>query len=432
MHKKLVYTIGSIANIFECYEFSVYAYLAGTIAIQFFPQGNMQTNLIKVFLLFAVSYFIKPLGGIFWGYIGDYYSRATVMRWSLVAMALPTFLIALLPTYAHIGTLSTVLLLILRLCQGFAMGGELPGSVCYLYEISEKKDQRFHCSLVSASSMLGMFLGASLVTFLHLILTPEQMQSWGWRVPFLLGLLLAGFIYIFRNQIIQQQNNINPSPNLTTTTDINTQPANSTVTHSKTTHLKILFNHYLRSLFTVISINSFIVVSYYLLFLWMPTYMIFYLKIPESTARLSTSINLICLIILTLLLGRFSIRYSQKFMLLLSLSLMAIIIAPLFYLLSHYSSATYLIYLAQFLFAIAIALAKSVGMETMTSLFERKTRCLGMSLGFSLSLTIFGSLSPSTAGYLIHKLNNPMAPIILIFTVIIFALPFVIELKNNH
>ena len=415
MHKKLVYTIGSIANIFECYEFSVYANLAGIIATQFFPHGNLQTNLIKVFLLFAVSYFIKPLGGIFWGYIGDYYSKAAVMRWSLVMMAVPTFFIGLLPNYQHIGALSTILLLFLRLLQGFAMGGELPGSACYLYELSEKKDRRFHCSFVSASSMLGMLCGASLVMLLHLLLNNQQMQSWGWRLPFFLGLPLAGFIYWFRKNIIS--------------TAISVTKTNQN-THSKLSHFKFLLKNNLQSLLTVITLNSFIVVSYYLLFLWMPTYMIYYLKISESAAHLSTTISLIFLIIFTLLIGKYSSCFTRKFMILSSLLSIGVLLFPLFYLLNN-SSIKY-IYIIQIIFALALSFAKGVSMETMTSLFNSKIRCLGMSLGFSLSLAIFGSMAPSLASYFIEKFNSNMAPIFIIFGVIILALPFILLLNNKQ
>lgn len=431
MHKKLVYIIGSIANIFECYEFSVYAYLAGIIATQFFPHGNFQTNLIKVFLIFAVSYFIKPIGGIFWGYIGDYCSKATVMRWSLVMMAIPTFLLGLLPTYQQIGTLSSVLLLILRLLQGFAMGGELPGSACYLYELSEKKDRRFHCSFVSASSMLGMFLGASLVTILNLLLNDQQMHAWGWRLPFFIGLPLAVFIYYFRQNIVNAANDTSNKVdhNICEIENKNTGTNTTQATRGKLVHFTSLFKHHLLSLLTVITLNGFIVVSYYLLFLWMPTYMIYYIKIPESSARLSTSVNLIILILFTLLAGRFLNFFSRKTMLLISLTSMSILIYPLFLLLNQPSGFS--IYFTQFLFAITLAFAKGVGMETMVSLFSNKIRCLGVSLSFSVSLTLFGSMTPSLASYLIEKFNSNLAPILIIISATLLALPFVLLLKQS-
>ena len=415
MHKKIIYTTGSLANIFECYEFSVFAYLAGAVATQFFPQENMQTNLIKVFLLFSVSYFIKPLGGIFWGYVGDYHSKAAVIRWSLIMMAIPTLFIGLLPTYHQIGLLSAVLLLLLRLAQGFAMGGELPGSACYLFEISEKKDRRFHCSFISASSMLGMLLGSSLVTILHLLLTQQQMQTWGWRLPFLLGLPLALFIYQLRKNIICYSSNRSNDP---------------AFKHRKIFHFKRLLQQHPKELLTVITLNGFIVVSYYLLFLWMPTYLIYNLHLPEKTAHLSTTFSIACLILLTLILGKFSGKFSRKFMLLSGIFTISVIALPAFHLMTH-STPAYVIYILQCLFAFALALTKSSAMETMVSLFDHKIRCLGMSFSFSISLAVFGSISPGLASYFIQKLNSQAVPVVMLWVVAISALPFVLMLDRQ-
>lgn len=408
MSKHRYYAIGCLSNVFECYEFSVYSYLAGIIATQFFAPGNVQANLIKVFLIFAISYLVKPLGSFFWGYLGDYHGKAAVMRWSIVIMAIPTFFIGLLPNYQHIGHLSMVLLLLLRLVQGFAVGGELPGSACYMFEAAGEKSKRFFCSLVSASSMLGMLCGALVVTILQLILNDQQMHAWGWRLPFFLGLPLAFIIYYVRRSMNEQVKQ-------------NTLP--------KSKYLKTLFTKHWQAMLTVISLNTFVTASFYLLFMWMPVYLIYYLHVAQNTAHVSSSLGLFFLIIFTFIVGRFSTEISRRVMLIIGLLLVTLSSYPLLKLMA--TSQGMSIYFIQIALAFGLSLIKGVVMEAMTSRFDHAIRCIGLSLSFTFSMAIFGSLAPVLAGYWINSSGNLLAPAFIISIACFFALPFTVKLVKQ-
>lgn len=410
MSKRRYYAIGCLSNVFECYEFSVYSYLAGIIATQFFAPGNIQANLIKVFFIFAISYLVKPLGSFFWGYLGDYHGKALVMRWSVVIMAVPTFFIGLLPTYQNIGNMSMVLLLFLRLVQGFAVGGELPGSACYMFEAADEKSKRFFCSLVSASSMLGMLCGALVVTILQLLLNDQQMQVWGWRLPFFLGLPLAVIIYHVRRSM-------------------NEQVKQSALPKSK--YLQTLFTKHWRAMLTVISLNTFVTASFYLLFMWMPVYLIYYLHVPQNTAHLSSSLGLFFLIIFTFFVGRFSMDISRRAMVLAGLIVVTISCYPLLRFMA--TSQGIGVYFIQIALAFGLSLIKGVVMEAMVSRFDDEIRCIGLSLSFTFSMAIFGSLAPVLAGYWINASGNLLAPAFIISIACLFALPFSVTsfLKNK-
>src|SRR5260364_72755 len=163
--------IGLVANIFEWYEFTVYAYLADVIGSLFFSAENSGGKLIQVFAIFAVGYFARPLGSLFFG-----------------MMAVPTVLIGCLPTYQHIGLLAPILLLILRCIQGFAMGGELPLNGCYLFEASSDNSKSLLCSIATTSMNIGVLFASFTAFLLFSVFDRHTILAWAWRLPFLLGL----------------------------------------------------------------------------------------------------------------------------------------------------------------------------------------------------------------------------------------------------
>jgi MFS family permease len=192
---------GGVGNLLEWYDFAVFGYFAPFISSQFFPADNPVAGLINTFGVFAAGYLMRPVGGVLFGQIGDRLGRARALQLSIFVMAVPTTLIAVLPTYAQVGVLAPVLLVILRLAQGLSVGGEFIGSCCYFIEAAPAGRRGLLGSWSVFGTIGGMLLGSAVATLVHALLSPEQIHAWGWRVPFLGGLLVGVVSRLMRSGV---------------------------------------------------------------------------------------------------------------------------------------------------------------------------------------------------------------------------------------
>jgi len=176
-----------IGNFVEWFDYAVYGYLATTIATAFFPDADRQVALLSTFALFAVSFLVRPIGGFVWGSIGDRVGRRTALSWSILIMSLATFCIALIPSYDQIGFWAPVILLLIRVVQGFSASGEYAGASAFLVEYAPANKRGLFAAVVPASTAAGLLLGSLLAALLTGVLSTDQMNSWGWRLPFLLA-----------------------------------------------------------------------------------------------------------------------------------------------------------------------------------------------------------------------------------------------------
>lgn len=190
---------GICGNVLEWYDFSLFGYFSDVVGQVFFPPSERVTstgeylddNLVKSFAVYGGAFLMRPFGGMLIGYLADKYGRKYALVLSLFTMAVPTFVLGCLPTYEQVGVLSTVLLVICRLLQGISVGGQLPASLVYTVELKDKKYWGYYGSLVMMAANVGTLLGNLVGALLRTILTEEQLFSWGWRIPFLSGILIA-------------------------------------------------------------------------------------------------------------------------------------------------------------------------------------------------------------------------------------------------
>lgn len=185
--KLVIITI--LANIFEWYDYTLFSNFADVIGKKFFSYSNSNNSMINVFLLFAVGYVLRPLGGILFGAIGDRVGRKNAFAISVTLMGLPTFIIGLLPTYEMIGIWSTIIIVILRMLQGISMGGVLTTSICFTVEHTNPKYQNFFSSISMASICAGILLGSFSAYATRILLSQENFLNWGWRIPFLISIV---------------------------------------------------------------------------------------------------------------------------------------------------------------------------------------------------------------------------------------------------
>ena len=185
-------------NSLEWYDFMIYAGLAPIISRVFFPHVDTHSSLILTFGVFAIGYLSRPLGGLLIGYLGDRLGRRKALILSISLMALPTAAVGFLPTYSQIGIAAPLLLLALRLIQGFAVGGEFPSAMSYLAEIAPRERRGYVGSFAMVGVLVGLLLANIVTLSANTILTAAEMADWGWRVPFLLALLLAVLVIYLR------------------------------------------------------------------------------------------------------------------------------------------------------------------------------------------------------------------------------------------
>jgi len=176
---------GGIGSAVEWFDFGVYGYLAPVLGAQFFPSEDPVATMLSGFAVFCVGYFMRPVGGLLLGRLGDRVGRRTMLVTSVVAMGLASLLIGVLPTYAQAGIVAPILLVLLRCVQGIAVGGEYTGAMAYTAESAPARHRGLVSSMATIGVSIGLLAGSGAVALLHTLLTSEQVHDWGWRLPFL-------------------------------------------------------------------------------------------------------------------------------------------------------------------------------------------------------------------------------------------------------
>ncbi len=394
---------GSIGNVTEWYNFLLYGYLAPVIAKQFFPVQNKLLSLTLVFTVFALSFFARPLGGILFGRIGDRYGRQRALLISLIAMAIPTLLIAFLPTYQVIGIASPILLCIFRICQGLSAGGEHTGSAIYLAEHAPPTQRSLWVSTVPTSAAFGLLISSFASLILINSFSNEQLLSWGWRAAYLIGAVMCLISILFRLTLPETPHFKKMQLEL-----------------RQHTSLLALFKnpHTLQNLLIVFALAASWGIFYQVLFIWMPTYLTEMQHFKAGTALIINSLFLSILACLILFIGHRADQISRKRLLMISCFAMFCCAYSLFLLLS--SGQIWQAYLAMALFTLIFSLFLPTAFVMMVEAFHAHERYTGLSFGFNAGLAIFGGTCPLIVTWLIQATQNQAAPA---FYMMLAALP---------
>src|SRR3954463_159967 len=202
-HIGRVIAAGTIGNVLEWYDFAIYGYFAAPIGRQFFPQEDAVAQLLSAFGVFAIGYLMRPLGGVLVGHIGDTVGRRAALTFSVAAMAVPTFLIGLLPSYQAIGVLAPIGLILLRVVQGLSVGGEYTGSLVFLVEHAPEGRRGLLGALGASGATVGILLGSAVGAGFAASMSEATLDAWGWRIPFLLGLVVGIAGYLLRRHVLE-------------------------------------------------------------------------------------------------------------------------------------------------------------------------------------------------------------------------------------
>ncbi len=294
-----VLTASFTGNFVEWFDYASYGYFATVIAAVFFPEIAPQAALLATFAVFAISFVIRPIGGIVWGSIGDRIGRKTALSWSILIMSGATTVIALLPSYHQIGMLAPVLLLLVRMVQGFSASGEYAGATSFLAEYAPPAKRGFYTSMVPASTAAGLMAGSLMSALLFSQLETAQLHGWGWRLPFLLAFPL-GLVGLYIRLKLED------------TPKFRELEARH---HVEATPTRELFTTYRKPIVRAFAVTCLNAVGFYLILSYMPTYLITEMGMEESASFLANSIALFAYIFLIFLMGdrqRCPVRHGAR------------------------------------------------------------------------------------------------------------------------
>ena len=377
----------SIGNALEWFDLVVYGFFAVIISKLFFPAGNDTVSLLLTLGTFGVSFFMRPLGAIVLGAYADRVGRKAALTLSILLMMIGTLIIAVLPTYATIGVAAPLILVAARLMQGFSAGGEFGSATAFLAEHVPGR-RGFFASWQVASQGLTTLLAAGFGAVLTGGLTPAQMASWGWRVPFFFGLLIGPIAWYIRTKLDET-----PEFLAAETTDT---PLRDTFASQK---LRLLI---------AIGIVVLGTVSTYLV-LFMPTYGVKQLGLAPSVAFQAIALTGVIQLVFSPLVGHLSDRYGRTSIMLVSAVLLLVLIYPAFaWLVANPTFGALIVVQVVLGFLMTGYFAALPGL--LSEIFPVQTRTTGMSLAYNIAVTIFGGFGPFIIAWLIRATDTKVAP----------------------
>jgi MHS family proline/betaine transporter-like MFS transporter len=383
----------AVGQIFEIYDFVIYGFMAAAIAKAFFPAADPVAALLSTFATFAVGFLFRPLGGLVIGSFGDRYGRRQALVLTISMMAIATGVMGLIPTYATIGILAPILLVICRAFQGFSTGGEWGGAAAFLVEYAPTKHRGFISSFQQAGTALGLLLGTLIAGLLTYFLDAESFQSWGWRIPFLLGFVLGPIGHYLRTHVAET-----PAFKQTVATEAVAK-----------TPLRDAFTTQKGNLLVAFAFSISPCVIYWTFLVYMPTFAQQQLQISPSTTLFSTTFAGVIYLVLAPIIGALSDRIGRKPLLYASFIGTAVLGYPLFwYLVSAHSVAALVI--VQAVAAIILTLCTGVICAVLSEIFPTRIRYTALSIGYGLSVAIFGGFAALIATALIRYTGDPLAP----------------------
>lgn len=401
--------LSSLGGILEFYDFIIYALFAGYISKAFFPETNPLTGLIITFATFAIGYLVRPLGGIIFGHFGDRIGRKSTFTISILMMAIATLCIGLIPPYTIIGIAAPILITSLRIIQGISIGGEIPGAIAYVSE-SLPHRKGFSCGIIFCSLTMGIVIGSLVQASVVSFFVEEQMQSYGWRIPFIVGGVFGLLSYFLRrelhesSQFVAIENQVEKFPIVTV--------------------FRQEFAHALAGAF-IVAICAAIITQ---LFLFTPAYFTKVLHLPAKAYIWHRTAAIALGSCLSLLFGFLTDIFSIKKMVFV-LSLITILLAyPIFIIYAYYPG---LYPVAFILSAFLTGFSAGVIPSLLSELFPTKIRYSGIAVSYNLGFAVFGGLTPFISLSLIYYTNGVTTPALYLMTIAFMTIISLAYIKVN-
>ncbi|HTL04672.1 MAG TPA: MFS transporter [Gemmatimonadales bacterium] len=376
---------GVVGNMLEWYDFALFGFFAPQIGAHFFPAHSATASTLAAFGTFAAGFVMRPVGGALFGWIGDRYGRKQALLGSVLAMAFPSFAVALLPDVARIGVLATVLLVLFRLIQGIAVGGEYMASAVFLVEGSQPGRRGWMGSWGPFGASAGTLLGSAAGAIVNLALPPEAVLAWGWRIPFAIGLLVAlGGLWIRSNYVEKKPQQ---------------EPAKAPLAES--------FKSHWRTVALLMFLTAGLSIGFYMTFVYSATWLQQVAKVPGSVALGINTAAMGVLLIVSPISGWLSDRYGRRVVLTSASLALAVLAYPLMMLMAR--GEVWSIALGQGGLALLIGSYGGTLPAAMAELTPWRVRCTVLSIGYNIGVALLGGTTPLVAAWLVSR-GGGMAP----------------------
>lgn len=381
----------AVGNATEWFDYGIYAYGLTYISAALFP-GDMEEAVLFALATFAISFLVRPLGGFFWGTLGDRLGRKSVLAFTIILMSGATLCVGLIPSYASIGFWAPTILVLLRMLQGFSTGGEYGGAATFMAEYSPDDRRGFYGSFLEVGTLAGFSLGAGLMLAFSLLLGDAVMHDWGWRVPFLIagpmgvvGLYLRSKIEdtpVFREAASREHQMPQPS-------------------------LAMVATRYWRPLLVVGGLVVALNVVNYTLLSYMPTYLQRRIGLTSDQALIVPIIGMLFMMVFLPFAGRLSDRIGRRPLWRASLGGLFVLVVPLYMLMSTgIAGALAGFVLLGLLYAPQLATISA----TFPAMFPTSVRFAGFAVAYNVSTSIFGGTAPAISSSLISLTGNELMP----------------------
>lgn len=377
---------GVVGNILEWYDFALFGFFALQIGTHFFPAHDRTASLLAAFGTFAAGFLMRPVGGALFGWVGDRFGRKQALVWSVLAMAFPSFFIGILPGVATIGLAAPVLLLVFRLLQGLAVGGEYMASAVFLVEGADPGRRGWMGSWGPMGATGGVLLGSAAGAIVNAAMSPDAVMAYGWRIPFIVGLGVGlGGLAIRRHYIERVPHQ---------------PPAKSPLGEA--------FRAHWRTMLHLVSLVAAISVGFYTTFVYAATWLE---QVAEVSARTALSINTVAMALSLVALplsGYASDRLGRRPVLLVSAGALLLLAYPLMALMARGEPGG--IFLGQVGLAMLVAANGGLMPATMAELAPWRVRCTVLSIAYNLGMAVLGGTTPLVAAWLVSRTGLKLAP----------------------
>lgn len=415
---KKVVVSSFLGNFIEWFDYASYSYLATVLALVFFPSEDKMVSTMMAFGVFALAFLVRPLGAIFWGNMGDKKGRKWALSISILLMSGATFLIGCLPSYAVIGVLAPLALLLLRMVQSFSASGEYAGASTFIAEYAPKNHRGFYCSMVPASTAFGLLIGSLLAAWMFNFFGAESdfVVNWGWRIPFLLAGPL-GFITHYIREHLED------SPVYAKMQD----DLSSKGLKGEDKPIRTLFKKHHRVL--IISFGACVLnaVGFYAVLTYLPNYLQATLQYDPGSASTITTIVLVVYIGFIFLSGRISDKFGRKKMLVAACVGFIVFTIPAFWLLGTLDFVTILV--VELIMCLLLTINDGTLASYLCETFPTEVRYSGFALSFNLANALFGGSASYISFALIKVTGNALMPA---FYMVVIAVLSLIAMLLSH